>query len=450
MTFVAQRGMFFCMKRNILEQLVDWKDQRNRKPLLLQGARQVGKTYILEKFGTDFFPRYHHFDFVEDPQLKSVFEENLVPERVLQDLSVYRDVDIIPKKDLIIFDEIQECPKALSSLKYFAEKLPQTFIASSGSLLGTSLGEELFPVGKVSRLKLHPMNFLEFLAGIGQDRLEAAMKNASTDQPLSKIIHDKLWRFFKFYLITGGLPEVVNAFSLHQENLNRAFKEVRQLQKELVSGYLDDISKHSGKIKAVKIEAVFKDIPRQIARETRGVKKFVFKDVLPMGSRYAALEGPIEWLLKAGLVHKTKICSRAQLPLDAYADGKRFKLYLFDVGILGAMLDLPPKVIYNYDYGTYKGYVVENFVLTEFVSKWNKPANCWQSNTSEIEFLLEIDGHIVPVEVKAGVNTKAKSLRVYIEKFSPKMTLLLTALPMKASGAGRERLPLYMAHQFPL
>ncbi len=438
------------MKRKISKKLISWKKLSTRKPLLLQGARQVGKTYCLEELGRSEFSDYHLFDFMENPALNRIFEQDLQPERILRDLGLFNDKDINPEKDLIIFDEIQQCPKALTSLKYFAQKLPNAFIAASGSLLGLGLSDEPFPVGKVNRYNLYPMDFEEFLEAVDQRRLVELLNSVTFKQPLIEPLHQKIWLYFKYFMITGGLPEVVKIFSEKIATLSEAFSETRELQRGLLKDYMDDITKHSGKIKAVRIEAVFKNIPIQLARETSGLKKFVFKDVLPNASRYSLLEAPIEWLIKAGLIIKVPICNKAELPLQAYADEKRFKLYMFDVGILGCMLDLAPKTIFSYDYGSYKGYFVENLVLTELTAKWNTTIYSWSRNSAEIEFLIDYDSHIIPVEVKAGINAKAKSLKVYKERYSPKVSLLLSGRPMLPIKGNTVQLPLYMASKFQL
>ena len=438
------------MRRDILKDLVAWKECETRKPILLQGARQVGKTYILEQFGGEKFDRVHRFDFSEEPALKTVFELDLSPNRIIRDLGLYRGLDISVEHDLLIFDEIQQCPKALASLKYFAEQMPTAYICGSGSLLGVGLSDELFPVGKITHLYLYPLSFSEFLCGMGQNRLEEAWLTMSVKNPVSEIVHRKLWEYFKYYLITGGMPEVVIEFLKRFDRMNEAFDYVRLLQRGLIKDYLGDITKHAGKLKSVRVEAVFRNIPIQLAKETMNARKFVFRGVLSTASRYATLEGPIEWLVKAGLVHKVMICSRADLPFKAYADEKRFKLYLFDVGILGAMLELSPKTIFGYEYGLYKGYFAENVVLTELISRWQRPFYCWQRNTAEIEFLMDIDGEVIPVEVKAGINTKAKSLKVFRERYHPQQSLLLTAAEIRNMGEGRVHLPLYLAARFPV
>lgn len=433
------------MKREIIDTLIEWKKSVSRKPLLLKGARQTGKTYCLRYFGEHHFSKYHYFDFMENPELHAIFTLNLNPSRILRDLSILIDEEIDSSTDLIIFDEIQECAQALTSLKYFAQNNPNSYICASGSLLGIGLNNSSFPVGKVKRCNLYPMDFEEFLMAMDQMRLVEVLGNSSISAPVVSPIHEKIWEYYKYFMITGGLPEVVKTFRDKFSELNLAFKETRALQRELFESYLDDISKHSGKIKAVKIQAVIKSIPIQLAKEDGSVNKFVFKDVLPYASRYSTLEGPMEWLEKAGLIIKVPICNNAEFPLQAYTNKTRFKLYLFDVGILGAMLNLSPKTIINYDYGSYKGYFAENIVLNELSSHMQQTIYCWSRNTSEIEFLLESEEQIIPIEVKAGINTKAKSLKVYKELYQPKQFFLFSG--NKMTNNDKSRLPLYLAGQ---
>ena len=431
------------MERNIELKLLEWKNSSNRKPLLLQGARQVGKTYSLKKFGKEHFKNYFIFDFMLDSKLKTIFKKDLNPKRIIQDLSLYIDKDI-NSSDLIIFDEIQECGEAITSLKYFNEQYPEAFICASGSLLGTGLNNSSFPVGKIDRLKLYPMDFFEFLHGTAQHKLLNTIIEGIANKYFSEILHQKAWHWLKLYFITGGLPEVITTLISHLDNLLHAFNKVRKLQKSLIQSYKDDITKHSGKLKAVRIEAIFKNIPMQLAKENKSVNKFVFKDVLTSNSKYIYLEGPIEWLLKAGLIHNVYICNNAAIPLQAYSKSNRFKLYLFDIGILGAMTNLDPKAIYEYEYGSYKEYFAENYVLNEIICKLETDIFSWAVNTSELELLLEHNDKVIPIEVKAGINTKAKSLNVYKSKYNPDKSILFSALPYKETKS-KLLAPLYLA-----
>ena len=436
------------MKRDIDQILVSWKEQKKRKPLLLQGARQVGKTYTLENFGREHYEGYIILDFARNSELAALFKPNLDPGRILQDIEIYFDVDITTRNTLIIFDEIQSCPDALTSLKYFYEEFPEIHICASGSLLGIGLSAANFPVGKVQREFMYPMSFYEFLDGIGESRLARTLKAVRKERVVSDLIHQKAAGLLNEYLIVGGLPEVVGIYSDNRSNLNRAYKQVRKLQNELILSYLDDIAKHSGKLKAVRIAALFKNIPDQLAKENKNSRKFVFKGVLPSNSNYENLEGPIEWLSKAGLVHRIPICNKAQLPLSAYTKSNNFVLYLFDVGILGAMLKLAPPVLRNFCFGQFKGFMAENLALLEFMTTGIRTIYSWREKTAEIEFLLSIGESIIPVEVKAGINTKAKSLQVFNDKYRPKMSLLLSGQPKGFRKHTNLCLPLYLASVF--
>ena len=303
------------MERYITKKLIEWKQTSPRKPLLLEGARQVGKTYILKHFGENNFASYHHFDFEEQTSLKSVFNQDLNSEQLIETLSIRIGKKINPEQELIIFDEVQHVPSALTSLKYFAERHPDWFIAASGSLLGIGLNDVSFPVGKVHRLRMYPMTFYEFLGGTNNGMLLKAIENFNLQQVQSEVVHQEIWMRLKYYFITGGLPEVVKTFHDTTNDLPKALRKVRELQRTILADYKDDIAKHSGKLAAVKIDAVFDSVPLQLARETTGVKKFVFKNVLDRDSKYAELEAPIQWLLRAGLFTKCLFAKKRSFPL---------------------------------------------------------------------------------------------------------------------------------------
>jgi predicted AAA+ superfamily ATPase len=423
-----------------------WKEAPRRKPMLVQGARQVGKTWILEQFGKTQFKHCILLDFAENKQLKGFFEPNLKPDRILTDLGLYLGLDIDLKDTLLIFDEIQLCPEALTSLKYFYEKYPEAYICASGSLLGIGLSEQNFPVGKVQREWLLPMSFFEFLDALGEEALRTALQLAADNKSaISPPIHEKAFGLFREYLVCGGLPEVVETYISLRDKRVTAFEAARSLQRDLVISYLDDIAKHAGKLKAVRIAGVFRSIPEQLAKETSGIRKFVFKDVLPGKSTYDELEAPIEWLAQAGLIHRVPVCRTVRQPLAACAEKNAFMLYLFDVGILGAMLNLDASVLYQYDFGQFKGYLAENAVLNEMIFGEIDPVYTWREKTAEIEFLASRRGDVVPVEVKAGINTKAKSMRVFRDKYLPQLAVLLTAKGVNQQDDGLLHAPLYLA-----
>lgn len=434
------------MKRTFLNKLIDWKNEPTRKPLLLQGARQVGKTWLLKEFGRTQFDRCVLLDFAEDRELKGIFAPNLKPRRILTDLGVYLNQSFSLNDTLLILDEIQHCPEALTSLKYFCEEFPDAWICASGSLLGLGLSEQDFPVGKVSREWLRPMSFFEFLDALGETALRDSLTfHAAGTVEISPAIHSKAFGFYKEYMITGGMPEVVRQYSSLRETRAAAFQAARKLQHELAESYLDDIAKHAGSLKAVRVASVFRSIPEQLARETAGSRKFQFKNVVPGRSTYDVLEGPIEWLIRAGLVHRVPICRTVEQPLAAHLETNAFMLYLFDIGILGAMLHLEPAAIHRYDFGQFKGFLAENAVLTELICAGHGPLVTWRGTTAEIEFLLQQGEQIVPVEVKAGINTKAKSMKTYREKYAPAMAILYSGLGANRLDHGLLHAPLYLA-----
>ncbi|MDD5766608.1 MAG: AAA family ATPase [Candidatus Marinimicrobia bacterium] len=433
------------MKRSISLSLKAWKTDPERKPLLLRGARQVGKTYVLKEFGAAEFAHCHYVNFEEDSRLERLFEIDLNPQRILNELQLYIERKIDFEKDLLIFDEIQRCPKALTSLKYFCEKIPQLAICSAGSLLGVSLNRDSFPVGKVTFLDLHPMSFEEFLIGLEKDQLVDLLRDYGFSTPLLEIAHEKLWELWKQYLIVGGLPAAVETFRINMTNLYEAYSKVRQIQKNLLDSYLSDIAKHSGKMNALQIERLWRNVPLQLSQTLDGsANKFQFKDAVPGHRGYERLSSPIAWLEKANLIIRNSIIERAEKPLMGYAQENRFKLYFFDVGLLNAMTNISPNTILNYDFGNYKGYIVENFIAEELKSAGLKDLFCWEGRTAEIEFVVEANEKVFPVEVKSGNVTQSKSLNVFEERHHPERSFILSARNTERSGT-RIYVPVYLA-----
>src|SRR3990167_1032537 len=406
------------MKRLILQDLKNWKRQTHRKPLIIKGIRQTGKTYILKRFGESDFSTFHYINFEFNQKAVNLFKDNFNPKRILQELSFLLDTAIDEKNDLLIFDEIQACPNALTSLKYFAEQLPEVALCCAGSLLGLHLGETSFPVGKVDFLYMKPMCFAEFLLANGDQKSLDCLNQWSHTSTISSIVHEHLWQQFKIYLITGGLPEVIQSYLENKDNLYVALTLARKKQIEIVYGYYADIAKHAGKANAIHIDRVWRAIPNQLAQAEHGsAKRFQFKGIIPGIDRYQRLANVIHWLSAAELIIKVPIIEHVELPLTAYTEESHFKLYLFDVGILGALSDLPPQAILDYDYGTYKGYFAENFVAQEFIAKGMMNLYSWQEKRAEVEFLYSVDNHIIPVEVKSGWVTRSQSLNKYAEKY---------------------------------
>lgn len=437
------------MKRSIEKQLIKWKDSKNRKPLILHGARQVGKTYILKKIAEKNFSQTHYFDLEEQKfRLEKIFED-LNPVNIINKLSFITGKSINIQKDILIFDEIQAIPRAITSLKYFNQDMGHLAVAVAGSNLGITLADESFPVGKVECITMFPMNFLEFLNGINEIKAYKFLSDFHGDI-LDDIYHERLFELLKIYFITGGLPDAITTYKNNKDNPLAAFSEVRKYQKQLLFHYERDFSKYSGYTNSRHIERIFNAVPSQLSKtQNKSSKKFKFKDVISKGFRtYDDLADPIDWLVKTGLIFKINIVEHPNIPLLSGIIENSFKLFLFDVGLLGAMAGLEPGKIMLYDYGSYKGYFAENFILQELRSyNWEEIVS-WVGRTSEIEFLIQSKNNIIPVEVKAGINTKAKSLQAFITKYIPEYSVKFTGKKYGYDGKNTYSFPLYMVSFF--
>lgn len=425
------------MKRDLYQKLLNWKKSLQRKPLVLRGARQVGKTYLLNEFGSNEFQSYLYINFEEKPEFKVFFEKNLDPQRIIKDLSLYLDQEISPHKTLLIFDEIQECPSALTSLKYFNEKANDYFIIAAGSLLGVKLSKNKgFPVGKVNFLDLYPLTFFEFLTAMGKDSLRRFLQEIATIEPISEPLHSQLVELLRIYTLLGGMPEVVKKY-LETDNLIAA----RAIQIEVLKAYLLDFAKHAPSNEIMKITTVWESIPSQLAKEN---KKFIFT-AMKASARGREYETAIQWLADAGLIYKSYNVSIPHLPLNSYADKNIFKVFLMDVGLLGAMSELPPKAVLEGDklFTEFKGSLTENLVAQELKAVQQTGLYYWTSSgQAEVDFLITLEGKIFPLEVKAGNIGKQKSLRVYDQKYHPDY-LLRTSL-MNLNRDGIINYPLYL------
>ena len=431
------------MKRKLMDRLIRWKNEKGRKPLLLKGVRQVGKTFLIKEFGRLHFPECHYFNFEKQPELAKIFEQDLDPKRILNELSFQLDRPIHVGEDFVIFDEIQEAPKALTSLKYFQEECPQLHLCAAGSLLGLHLNSGSFPVGKVDFETLRPMSFEEFLIA-GNNK---ALSYLNGDK-IPELVHEHLWEQLKIYFIVGRLPEVVATYYEHKDNLFEAFVRVRKKQDDLLNSYYADISKHAGKVNAMHIDRIFRSIPMQLSQVRDGsVSRFKFKGVVPGVSHYDRLASAIDWLEATGLAVKVHIVDTALLPFKAYSQENLFKLLLFDIGMLGHMSGLSPKVILEFDYGSYKGYFAENFVAQELLCRGQEALFSWQENKSEIEFLIELDGDVIPIEVKSGLSIKAKSLKIFSDKYHPIYEMVFSGRPLEIRSNTRYY-PLYLSGLF--
>ncbi|MEA1928392.1 MAG: AAA family ATPase [Candidatus Auribacterota bacterium] len=433
------------MKRTIIKELRAWKTSELRKPLILHGARQVGKTYILRKFGQNDFPRYHYVNFENDERLSSVFEDGISPAKIINELQFLLDCSINTAEDLVIFDEIQQCPRALTALKYFREEMPELALCGAGSLIGVNLAPDSFPVGKVTILNLYPLSFDEFLAGVENTRLAELLRDEKFLTPLPRIAHDQLWDLWKTYLVIGGLPEMINIYRENIDNRYEAMKLARRVQSDLLDTYMADIAKHSGKTNALHIERLWRNVAMQLARtRDEGARKFRFKDAVPGMRGYERLSSPLDWLEKARLILRTSIVKRAETPLAGFARDNRFKQYFFDVGLLNAITNTPPAQILKFNYGSYKGYLTENFVAQELRAAGIRELFCWEGRTSEVEFLLETPSGIIPWEVKSGRIRQTKSLKTFEDHYHPELSIILSPGNVKIQGS-RWQVPVYAA-----
>ena len=404
------------MKRTLSRYLLEWKNSPRRKPLLLQGARQVGKTWLINDFGRREYEDYVYLNFEQNPALRTLFSGNLAPDQIVHNISLFLGRKIKAANTLICFDEIQAVPEAITSLKYFHEQAPEYHLIAAGSLLGVQFGKTgSFPVGKVNFMTLHPLSFAEYLDAVGEELLLEQLRNLSTIEPLPGLIHEKLLSLLKTYLFIGGMPEVVQNYLDNQD-----IAEVRAIQQEILEAYRRDFSKYTDTSQTQKTSEVWQSIPFQLAREN---KKFKYSDVRSKG-RASMFEQAIEWLKNAGLVHLAFLLRTPKLPLAGYADYEKFKVYLLDTGLLGAMLDLSSELIVqpNQLFAEYNGSFMENFVATELVKESGPDLFYWTSQgQAEVDFIISHKNDLYPIEVKSGTSRKTGSLRSYAEKYDPRL-----------------------------
>lgn len=432
------------MKRDIYLLLEKWKQSTRRKPLILNGARQVGKTYALKHFGKTSYGKMAYLNFEKDEKLGQYFEGTLDPKRLIKIISIHTEIEIKPNHTLLIFDEVQNCPKALNSLKYFCEEASDYHVVAAGSLLGVkTAGEKGFPVGKVNFLHLYPLTFFEFLSALGQEKTRLFLEEYHTYEPIPNPMHEKLIDLLKIYLFIGGMPEAIAEY-IKTENLN----VVREIQLEILSAYEKDFAKHAPPNEIMKITMVWKQVHRQLAKEN---KKFIFA-AIRKSARGRDYEEAIQWLLEAGLIHKSYLAKSPKFPLSAYADNDIFKIFLSDVGLLGAQSNLSPQAIIdgNLLFTEFKGALTENYVAQELTANKHKELYYWSSEgIAEIDFLLEEEHEIYPLEVKASASQKKKSLLVYNQKYAPSKLIRATVMNLKHDG-DIYNYPLYLTCRIPL
>ena len=397
------------MRRDAMQQLYDWKEKTTRKPLIVRGARQVGKTWLMKEFASSAYRQYAYINFEDNEVMKDVFQKDFDVERILMAIQLVTGI-VVDTETLIIFDEIQEAPRGLTALKYFQEKAPQYHVVAAGSLLGIAMhSNDSFPVGKVDFMDLYPLSFSEFLEAVGQEAFARLL--AKKDWGLIAAFRSKLIDLLKQYYYVGGMPEVVNAFINHKD-----YAEVRQLQQTILDSYDRDFSKHAPIAEVPRIRMIWRSVPAQLAKEN---KKFVY-GVVKEGARAKDFELAIEWLIDAGLIYKVSRVKKAGIPLSAYEDFSAFKLFLLDTGLMGDMSGLPPQALLegNVLFSDYKGAITEQYVLQQLKSVKGLSIYYWSSDTSrgELDFLLQKDVSVIPVEVKAEENLQSKSLRFFVEK----------------------------------
>ena len=415
------------MYRKVIEDLKKWKNKKDRLPLILRGARQVGKTWILQEFGKECFEDVLYINFENAGSIADLFEENIDPKRIIEYLSAYHHKKIEPQKTLIIFDEIQEFPRALTALKYFAEETPEYAICCAGSLLGVFLHDKVsFPVGKVDFLELQPLDFEEFLIANNETALINIIKENKLEQ-LPSLIADKLKDYLKKYFVIGGMPRVVKKWIEEKD-----FEVVETVQRGILEAYERDFLKHADSNTATKIQYVWNSIPSQLAKENR---KFIY-GVVRDGARAREYENSINWLKDTGLIRiLNKVKCGDKQPLKAYEDLKSFKIYLLDIGLLRVLCELPYETIIEKDaiYNEFNGLLTEQFVLQELenIKKINTIYYWANEFQSEVDFVFSYKNLILPVEAKAGINVKAQSLKVYMKEYKPKFAIRYSLLNIK-------------------
>lgn len=431
------------MQRDIMNNLIKWKGSARRKPLIISGVRQCGKTFIIEEFGRTQFTNLVTINFEEQPGLKAVFDFDFDTRRIISEIEKLTGKKIVPGQTLLFLDEIQECPKAITALKYFCEKMKDLHLVCAGSLLGVALRSEniSFPVGKVNRLYLYPMSFREFAIASGEGSLIEMLQDWNVDRPVPDYIDVPMKKLLREFYVVGGMPEAVDVWVN-----TRDYSEVETVQREILKDYADDLSKHAPISELQKIRWIWDSIPVQIAKENN---KFVFSHVKE-GKRAADLEDALMWLQNAGLIYRLELVEKPQLPLSAFADKTYFKVYMSDIGLMRVRANVSSDTIINESerYVNYKGAFAENYVNNELVVQGKKPYFWRSGNTAEIDFLYEKEDEFYPVEVKSADNTQAKSFKQFCSKYNPKKGIKLSGKNIARNMSGETKaysIPLYIA-----
>lgn len=432
------------MQRHAMLYLHHWAKQDIHKPLIVLGARQVGKTYLLRELGAQHFSDSIYVNFEETPGIQSLFADDLKPQSIVHNLELIFKRKILPEKTLVIFDEIQEAPRALTSLKYFQESLPQLHVAAAGSLLGLKMPKShSFPVGKVEFLNLYPMSIQEFFESLGEHTLLQALQDCLIkNQIFPDIMHTKCLEILKLYYFVGGMPEAVQAYLT-----GASTERIRAIQKAILTSYQLDISRHASATDIQKIFRIWESLPHQLAREN---KRFTFGD-LGKGARMRSYESAIQWLSDAGLVIRCDRISAGRLPLAGYVDEGIFKMYPLDVGLLGAMSSVDAEIITQGSkiFTEFKGAFAESFVAQSLINQGFRPFYWNSEGKAEVDFVIEHLGKVLPIEVKSGENIRAQSLQVFRDKFQASVTITASLLNIRRNMQ-HLNLPLYATSLIPL
>ena len=407
------------MKRKSFDKLLKWKEKKNRKPLLVTGVRQCGKTYLIKEFGRTEFEEMAYFNFDGNTGLKSIFDYDFNVERIMDELgNVIYGKKIISGKTLVVFDEIQDCPRAIQSLKYFCENMPELHIIAAGSLLGVALRKEgiSFPVGKVDRMEMYPMSFEEFVMADGGGNYISGSSRLAFEREVPEIYTVPMEKFLKNYYIIGGMPEAVQTWVDTHD-----YREVEEVQDRILKDYADDFGKHTTPDTMTKVKLIWDSIPSQIARDNN---KFIFSHV-KQGARAKDLEDTLEWLVNSGIAYKLKLVSNPELPLSGMADNTYFKVYLSDVGLLRRKSNVNYRTILEGDasYIHFKGALTENYIMTQ-LKCMGIESYFWRTKAdAEMDFITDYEGMLLPIEVKSADNTKAKSLHIFCNRYHPRMAV---------------------------
>ena len=425
------------MKRNAIEALIQWKSSEERKPMVLKGARQVGKTWLMKEFGQSCYQHMVYFNFDEEDELKSIFEANKNPQRIIELLSMIAGEKILPGETLVIFDEIQECPAALNALKYFNEEANEYHVISAGSISGTLLTQpKSYPVGMVNLLELSPLTFDEFLEAT-EPALFDYYCSIQKEQPIEEIFHSRLTEAYQYYLIIGGMPECVASWIKYKDPA-----KVSQIQRELIEIYENDFSKHNGKVNSGRILMVFRSIVSQLAKSN---EKFMYGAVRE-GGRARDFEEAIEWLVSAGMLNRVYNVSKMEHPLAAFDKLDQFKLFAFDTGLLKQMAGIDNSAILLKSDYQFKGPLTENYVLQQLRGQFDVEPRYYSDKNGEIDFVLQYGTEIIPIEAKGGEDKSAPSFKRYIAEHQPEHALRFSKRGYRKDGS-ITNLPLYLARK---